>query len=145
MKRTEDPIIVEQLFNSTANEVWQAITELKFMKQWYFDNIEAFIPEVGFETDFIVRSEDRIFPHFWKITEVIPYKKISYDWEFDGYEGKSNVSFDIIEDDHGSLLRVTNTVIEDFNDDISEFRAESCRGGWNYFINDRLKTYLENK
>jgi hypothetical protein len=40
---------------------------------------------------------------------------------------------------------LTVEVLEDFPDDIPEFRRESCIGGWNYFINHRLKEYLDKK
>ena len=50
MRNTDKPVIVEQIFNTTIANVWDAITELDQMKQWYFNNIESFKPEVGFET-----------------------------------------------------------------------------------------------
>ncbi len=42
------------------------------MRKWYFENIPAFKPEVGFETQFNVQSEERNFLHKWKVTEVQP-------------------------------------------------------------------------
>lgn len=44
----DEPIIVEQTFNTTIDSVWKAITEIKQMRQWYFENIPTFKPEVGF-------------------------------------------------------------------------------------------------
>lgn len=45
------------------------------MKQWFFENIPAFQPEIGFEIRFNVNSGEINFLHVWNITDVIPYKK----------------------------------------------------------------------
>jgi hypothetical protein len=33
------------------------------MKKWFFKQITSFEPKVGFETSFIGKVDDRIFPH----------------------------------------------------------------------------------
>jgi len=95
MKTTEQPVIIEQTFNTTVDVVWNAITDITQMRQWYFPNIPDFKPEVGFETRFDIRSQDRIFPHVWKVTEVIPNRLIKYNWRYDGYAGDSFVTFEL--------------------------------------------------
>ena len=142
MKKKDPPIIVEHFFHTTSDVLWGALTDLDMMKKWYFANIPEFKPEIGFETNFIVQSGESLFPHFWKITEVIPGKKISYDWRYEGYNGHSNVSFEIIVENKGCTLKVTTIVLSDFESDIPEFTTESCRGGWNYFIKESLANYL---
>lgn len=144
MKINDKPIVVEETFNSSISDVWKAITELDQMQKWYFDNIPAFKAEVGFENEFIIKNEGRVFPHKWKITEVIPLKKISYSWNFEGYPGSSISEFELSEEKDLVMLRLTVIVLEDFPDDIPEFKRESCLGGWNYFIKGNLKNYLEN-
>jgi uncharacterized protein YndB with AHSA1/START domain len=143
MKKEEKPIIVEETFNVPANRVWKAITEHSQMVQWYFDNIPAFAPVVGFETQFNVENEGRNFPHLWKVTEAVPNEKITYTWRFEGYPGDSYVTFHLSEADNQTKLKLTVTVLEDFPDEVPEFRRESCVGGWEYFINNRLKEYLK--
>ena len=113
------------------------------MIRWYFDNIPEFRPEVGFETTFDVQNAGRTFPHRWKVTEVMPNRKLVYNWTYDGYEGDSRVEFEVFEACHGTRLFVRAIVTEDFPDDIPEFRRESCQAGWEYFIKDRLKAYLD--
>ena len=81
MKNNDEPVIVEQIFNASIGKVWNAITELDQMKKWFFENIASFRPEVGFETRFDVQNEDRKFPHIWKLTEVIPMVRITYNWK----------------------------------------------------------------
>jgi len=112
------------------------------MKQWYFDNIPEFKTEVGFKTQFNVKAPSRDFLHIWTISEVIPFQKIVYNWKFKGLPGSADVSFELFEEKNKTLLRVTNKVIEDFDSSIPEFQRESCQGGWNYFINERLKAFL---
>jgi len=143
MKTSEDPVIVEQSFNTTVDKVWRAITNRDEMIQWFFPNIETFSPEVGFETQFEVNVEDRTFTHLWKLTEVVPFKSIKYNWRYQEYAGNSFVNFELFEENGGVNLKLTHSVIEDFESGIPEFNRDSCVGGWNYFINQNLTKYLE--
>lgn len=143
MKKIDDPIVIEQTFNTSKKNVWDAITVLDQMKQWFFDNIDSFEPVAGFETRFDIQVEDRIFPHVWKLTEVVPLKRITYDWRYDGYPGSSIVVFELNEEGNRTKLRLTSTVIESFPDDIPEFTRESGIEGWSYFIKKSLKEYIE--
>ena len=144
MKITDSPVIVEQLFKKPVNLVWKAITELDQMRLWYFDNIPYFKAEIGFTTQFNVKAPSRDFLHIWEVTEVIPQKKITYNWTFKDYDGSGDVTFELFEQNSQTLLRLTNIVIEDFDDAIPEFRRESCLAGWNYFIKDRLVSFINN-
>ncbi|MCS1411666.1 MAG: hypothetical protein M2R45_04867 [Verrucomicrobia subdivision 3 bacterium] len=143
MKKDEEPIVVEQAFSVPAERVWAAITKIEEMRQWYFANIPAFKAEVGFETEFNVNSGGRDFPHLWKVTEVIPQEKITYDFKFGGYAGNAYVSFELFAQGEGATLRVTYRVVEDMAEGIPEFERESGVAGWTYFIKQRLKAYLE--
>jgi len=145
MKITIEPVVVNQTFHVSKDRLWNAITEKKQMKQWFFENIEAFEPKVGFETSFIVENEGRIFPHLWRITAVEPLRKISYNWQYEGYAGNSFVTFELSEYNKGSQLKLTHQVTESFPQDIPEFSRESCKEGWEWFINKRLKDYLREK
>ncbi|MTI19487.1 SRPBCC domain-containing protein [Fulvivirga sp. RKSG066] len=143
MKTTDPPIIVSQKFNNISREkLWHAITDLKEMKKWYFEQLEEFEPSVGFKTSFVVEVEDRTYTHHWQVTEVISGQRIVYKWHFDEYEGVSFSAFDIAEDDSGVTLSVTCDVAADFPEGVPEFTRDSCIGGWEYFIGQRLKEYL---
>lgn len=144
MKISDKPVIVEETINVFIEEVWRSITEVNKMTKWFFENIPEFKPEVGFKTQFNIHSGGRDFLHLWEIVEVVPFRKISYKWQYKGYQGDSIVSFDLTPNDDSTLIKLTATVLEDFPDDIPEFKRESCVGGWEYFIKDRLKNYLEN-
>ena len=135
-------IVVEQTFNKPKEVVWSAITDPNKMREWFFENIPDFIPEVGFKTRFNVDAGERQFMHIWKITEVIPFEKIVYNWRYENMYGNAFVSFELFDRDIETLLRITNLGLETFPQDIPEFSRESCTDGWEYFINQRLKEYL---
>lgn len=77
--------------------------------------------------------------HQGRVTEVVPLKKIAYNWKFDDYQGDSFVTFELSGQDDTTKLTLTVIVAEDF----PEFKRESCIGSWDYFIKQRLKEYLE--
>lgn len=144
MKHTDDPIIVEVFLQASSESVWNALTDIREMEQWYFDNIGSFEPVVGFETQFPVTSEDRVFTHCWKILEVVDQKKLSYTWKFLEYPGDGVVTFELQELPNGTILRLILVVTEDYPSEIPEFNRKSCIGGWNYFLRDRLQEYLKD-
>jgi len=140
---SEGPIIVQEKFDSSPEIIWKAITEIDQMKIWYFDEIKAFKPVVGFETQFTIEHNGRTYPHTWKILEVIPHEKIVYNWHYPNYPGNSFVTFELFPQNTQTTLKLTATVTEDFPQNIPEFKRESCVGGWTYFIKESLKKYLE--
>ncbi|KAA3634593.1 MAG: SRPBCC domain-containing protein [Calditrichaeota bacterium] len=143
MKASDPPVVVEQTYNASKEKVWNAITDRDEMIQWYFPMIPEFKAKVGFETVFTVENEGCVFPHRWKVLEAEPCIKISYTWKYDNYEGDGYVTFEIFDDDEKTRLQLTCTITEDFDDSIPEFKRESCVGGWEYFIKQSLKEYLE--
>lgn len=142
MKKTDKPIVIEQLFSASPEILWKAITELDQMKLWFFENIESFNAVKGFKTTFLVSNENLTFTHLWKITEVISEKKIVYNWKYREYKGDSSVIFELFKEEKNTRLRLSTQVHEDFPDNIPEFKIESCTNGWKYFINQRLKEYI---
>ena len=113
------------------------------MRQSFFENIPDFKPKIGFNTQFEVQLEDRTFTHLWKVTEVIPLKKITYNWKYKECPGDSFVIFELLEENGKVNIRLTTKVIEDFPDRIPEFLRESCVQGWHYFIRERLTDYIK--
>lgn len=143
MKKSDPPVVVDNRYQASAKKVWRALTVVDQMTQWYFENIPAFKSEVGFETLFAVESGGRQFPHHWTVTEADAPKRIAYRWRYDNYPGDGYVVFELSEKGASTDLRLTMHVHEDFPDEIPEFRRESCIGGWEYFLGERLKEYLE--
>ena len=143
MKPTDEPIVVEQTFGVPVDDVWSAITEPARMQQWFFSEMKEFEPSQGFETQFPVECDGKTYLHLWKLTEVLPRKKIVYDWRYEGCPGRGLVTWELEATPDGTKLKLTNTVVEEFPDSDPAFRRESCEEGWQYFINDRLTSYLE--
>jgi len=144
MKTTDKPIILSFDLKSSPHKIWNALTDLNEMKQWYFNNLESFKPEVGFKTQFKITSEGRIFTHQWEVTEVIPLKKITYNWHFAEYTGGSRSTFDLTENQDFVTLKLAVKTLKDFPDNIPEFTNESCINGWQYFIGKNLTAYLKS-
>jgi len=51
----------------------------------------------------------------------------------------------LIEDKNHVTLKLSTKVVGNFPENIPELKRESCKGGWNYFIKERLKQFLEKK
>ena len=143
MKVSEPPVIITQDFPNSLAIVWDAITQHQQMRNWFFDQIPEFRAEVGFKTQFNVQAPSRDFFHLWEITEVIPLKRIVYNWKYKGLKGDSFVIIELAKKGNSTQITLTTQVTEDFDDSIPEFKRESCVGGWNYFIKDRLYNYLK--
>jgi len=142
MRASDPPVVVEQTLEASPDQVWRAITDPQEMTKWFFDNIPDFRPEIGFETRFNIHHEGRDFMHCWKVTEAVAPERLVYDWSYEGYEGDSYVTFELKPTGEGTHLKLTATIRQDFPDDIPEFRRESCVGGWRFFLQERLKAYL---
>ena len=141
--KSEKPIVVEQSFDLSIEKVWMAITDVRQMRQWYFDNIPDFSPQVGFETRFVVQNEGRTFTHIWKVTAMEPLKKIGYTWDFEEYQGQGYSTFELAKNDKKTVLVLKSYVLKKFPDNIPEFKRESGQAGWDYLIKDSLVKFLE--
>ena len=139
------PVVVEQTFNAPMEVVWKAITDKDQMRQWFFETMTDFEPELGFETQFNVRCEDRDYPHLWKVTDVAPGRRIAYDWRYGGYPGVSKVVWEVSEKPNGTKLKLTHQGHETFPQDDPVFSRESGQAGWEYFLHESLKAFLERQ
>lgn len=141
----EAPIVVEQTYNAPIAVVWKAITDKDQMRQWFFEPMTEFEPEVGFETEFDVEFEGQIFPHQWKVTEVVAETRIVYDWRYGGYPGDSSVTWELSETPDGTTLTLTHKGRETFPQDNPVFSRESGEAGWGYIVHESLKAFLERQ
>jgi len=139
------PIMLEKTFNAPIERVWQAITDKDEMKKWYFDLAE-FKAEKGFKFEFTAGEEGgKQFLHLCEITEVVPQKKLTYSWRYDGYAGNSFVTFELFPQADKTLLRLTHAGLETFPQETTDFAKENFAEGWNQIINISLKEYLERE
>jgi uncharacterized protein YndB with AHSA1/START domain len=145
MKTQDPPIITTQEFNISAETLWDIITEPKHMTAWFFEQMQDFKPKAGFSTSFLIRHEGRKFTHQWTIVSVNAPNSIVYQWNYKEHKGDSTVTFTINPTSKGCHLTVTTITLEDFPQDIPEFKRESCIGGWQYFIKERLNAYVDEQ
>ena len=143
MKTTEDPVVVTETFELTPAELWHVLTDPEKMRGWFFMEMEDFEPRVGFETKFTIEHDLKPYTHQWKITEVEPEKRITYDWTYEGVAGRGVVLFEIEPNDGGSKLTVTNSATEDFPEDDPAFHRGSAEQGWQFLIHESLKEFIE--
>lgn len=139
-----EPVLIERVYNALSQTVWEAITDVDKMQQWYFPMLTEFEPEIGFETIFDVAHAGKVFVHIWKITEVEPGKKISYEWKFDGYPGNSLVTWELFPVGDQTRLIFTHTGLETFRGDLHpDLAVQNFKEGWTHFIGTALKAYVE--
>ena len=136
-----EPFVIERTYNVPVDKVWQAITDKDKMKQWYF-TLDEFKPKVGFEFRFTGGSKEKTYLHICTITEVIPGKKLTHTWTYDGYPGHSFVTFELFEEGDKTRLKLTHAGIGSFPAE-KDFALESFTKGWTQIIGTSLKEYLE--
>jgi uncharacterized protein YndB with AHSA1/START domain len=138
------PVVIERIFNSPVEKVWNAITDISQMKQWYFPQLEDFQPEKGFETQFNVHHEGKDFLHIWRVKDVVPLKKISVEWKYAGYPGNSLVSFELFPQGNKTRLVLTHEGIESFMPrKYPELGKKNFAEGWTAFMDKALQEFLQ--
>lgn len=139
-----DTVVLERSFRAPVQKVWDALTDPSQMKVWYFPMLEDFKAEVGFQTKFDVPHGDKHYIHIWKVTEVIPGKKISYEWRFGDYPGNSLLTFELFDQGESTRVVLTHDKLDSFRGDLHpDFSVENFQAGWTHFMEKALKEYLE--
>lgn len=135
---------IERSFNVSVERVWKAITDKDQMKKWYFD-LEAFRPEVGFEFSFRGQGhKGEQYLHLCKVTEVVPMRKLTYSWRYEGHEGNSFVTFELFPEGNGTRLVLNHEGLDTFPVH-PDFARESFLQGWTELITVSLDNYLSGK
>ena len=137
------PIIIERTFNAPVSKVWKSITDKTEMKKWYFDLAE-FKAEKGFKFQFSGGpSPEKQYLHLCEITEVIPEKKLSHSWRYNGNAGNSFVTFELSAQENKTKLLFTHSGIETFPKENPDLAKHNFVAGWDHIISTSLKEYLE--
>ena len=137
----DNVLVLEREVNAPSDLVWKALTDFTLLKQWmpFFPEFKA---EVGFETRFpLGPDEDHQYGHIVKVFEVIPNKKLTYTWYYEGYSGKSHVTFDLIAQGEKTKVVLTHVITEEFPAEPA-FSKKNFAEGWTYTI-DGLKKFVE--
>jgi uncharacterized protein YndB with AHSA1/START domain len=134
---------IERTYNAPVAQVWKAISDKEQMKQWYFD-IPSFKPETGLEFQFYGETEKgEKYLHLCKVIEVVPEKKLTYSWRYEGYEGNSFVSFEFFAEGNKTKLKLTHEGLETLPASNSDFAKENFAKRWSEIIGTSLPAFLE--
>jgi uncharacterized protein YndB with AHSA1/START domain len=143
VQQSHSPFVIERILNAPVEKVWTAISSKEEMNNWYF-KIAAFKLEVGFTFQFIGEGGNgEPYTHHCEIKEVVPMKKLSYTWRYEGIPGNSLVAFELFPEGNKTILKLTHTGLETFVTDNPDFRKESFVEGWTHIIGQSLPEYLE--
>jgi uncharacterized protein YndB with AHSA1/START domain len=95
------PVILERIYDAPVQTVWEVLTNADALRKWFFD-IPIFEARIGFEFEFRGKGkEGQDFLHNCVVTGVEPFKKLSYSWRYEGFEGISFVTYELQPDTHG--------------------------------------------
>jgi uncharacterized protein YndB with AHSA1/START domain len=133
-------VVIERTFDAPIERVWQALTNVEEMRRWYFD-LKAFEPVPGFEFGFTVEHEGKIHRHLCRVTEVIPQKKIAYTWRYEGQEGDSLVSFELLATGNKTHLKLMHEGLETFPK-TPDYARKNFEAGWTA-ITAELRRFVE--
>lgn len=139
------PLVIEQLVQAPAARIWQALTNKNEMKLWYF-TLDDFKAEPGFEFSFPGQgAKGQQYIHLCKVLQVIPLQKLQYSWQYKGYPGYSVVTFELIQQGAGTLVRVTHEGLDSFPKDNPDFAPQSFQQGWTSLIGKYLPEFVIGK
>ena len=136
------PFIIERTYNAPIEKVWKAITDPNDMKQWYFD-LPGFKAEMGYEFQFYGGTEGKQYLHLCEVTEVVPGQKLTYSWRYDGYPGKSFVTWELYDEGGKTRLVLTHAGLETFPVNEPDFAAKNFVVGWTELLGALLKGFVE--
>ncbi len=137
---TPEPFVIERTYNAPVEKVWQALTDKDHMKQWYFD-IPEFKPEEGLEFTFTGGTEENQYVHLCKVTEVMPGRKLTHSWRYQGFSGDSLVTFELFPEGDKTRLKLTHAGLETFPDH-PDFAKANFVAGWTEILGTMLPDYL---
>jgi uncharacterized protein YndB with AHSA1/START domain len=145
-----EAVVLERTFNAPVARVWRALTTVEELRSWYFcdaiayDGFELkdFKPEVGFEFEFIADHEGNSYHHLYRVTEVIPQKKLAYTWRYKGELGDSLVTWELTTEGDKTRVKVTHTGIETFST-TPAYARKNFESGWMQLVDSKLKRFVE--
>jgi uncharacterized protein YndB with AHSA1/START domain len=138
-----ESVVIDRTLNAPVARVWDALTDVDQMRQWYFD-LKEFKAEVGFEFEFVVEHEGNRYHHLCRVAEVIPQKRIAYTWRYKGESGDSLVTFELSAQGDRTRLKLTHSGIETFPK-IPAYARKNFEAGWTQIVHSELRQFVEQK
>jgi uncharacterized protein YndB with AHSA1/START domain len=136
----EGTLVLERLFQAPVELVWKALTETDALNQWYFP-LPEFRAEPGFAFEFTVEHQGTKYRHLCTVTEVVPRQRLSYSWRYDGFEGDSLLTFELLAEGEATRVKLTHSGLDTFPK-LPDFQRKNFQGGWTYFMDQALNEHL---
>lgn len=137
-----NPIIVSNVFETTTEKVWHALSDETALKKWYF-NVQGYQFEAGNEFTFYESADSKNYLHRCRFLNIVPDKSIEYTWTHPSHSnGSSVVKWDIKTEGEKVRVTLTHTGVENFADAGAEFARENYVAGWDAIVNNLLRNYL---
>ncbi len=130
LNNMKDVIEKKHQFEHDINKVWHAITDAKQISTWFLK--ADFKPEAGYKYIFTHEGENE--GDCTNITgEVLRAKAVTelvYTWIVQGTEVVTTVSWQLEENEQGTLLTLVHSGISKYPGDTAVKMFESFSGGW---------------
>ena len=136
----DTPFVLEQVYSSPIEKVWDALTDENKMRAWYFPQLKKFKPVIGSAFEFV--DDGSPYQKEWRVTQVVAGRKLAHSWVYKGYPGRSEVTFELVAEGDKTRLLLTHTGLASFPQD-PHFARQRFENGWQQIIGSSLKSYLE--
>lgn len=132
--------MLEQRYHSSIEKVWAALTDAASLRAWYFPQLLQVEPVVG--SAFVFADDGSPYQKQWHVTQVVPGKKLAHNWQYKGYPGSSEVTFELMAEGAATRLKLTHTGLASFPAD-PHFARTRFAAGWQQILGTNLRHYLE--
>lgn len=134
------PFVMEILYATSVEELWDALTDEARMREWYFPQLKRFKPEIGFNFEFV--DDGSRFQKEWRVTQIVEKRKVAHSWTYKGYSGESEVVFELSAEGDKTRLKLTHFGLASFPQD-PHFERSRFEAGWHNILGNNLKTHLK--
>lgn len=136
-------IVREELYGAPVSKVWNALTDKDQMKEWYFE-IPDFELKEGAVFNFYEPGGKKQFHHRCAIKKVELHKLFQHTWSYPGKsKGESVLTWELFEQNGQTLVRLSHTGLDGFEDGGKALSKENFEAGWKEIMGGSLKDYLE--
>lgn len=139
----QEAFVIERSLQAPTEKIWEAITDEEKMNQWYF-KIPGFLAKPGHEFSFTgTDNEGKTWIHLCRVTEVIPLKKLSHTWRYEGYPGESLVTWELFPEGEQTRVKLTHSGLETFPP-LKSLDKNNFAMGWTEILGTLLKNFVES-
>ncbi len=138
---SQDTIHIERTYPISTAKLWQAMTDRKKLKDWFFD-IPNFSTEVGAEFEFS-KSDSSDNYHHCKVLEVKPQELFKFEWRHPKQtNGNSIITWRLIPRRGATTLHLTHEGLTYAKDAGEPFCLEEYESGWERILGDSLSKFI---